>query len=212
MKDIFGQLSPYMNNLPGADWLHQIYSRINWQIVQQFTTSTNSRLNKNWSSELPSKADGPGTKDFASSPFLNWDQQTNLFSRVGLEIIWSERQNVIEPLTSLAEYGLLAMMFLFFLFALSVCAWQIYRYIGFIKEALLYEEVTWFFALQTFFTLSPFLTALLSAGIYGLKCIFFVFSLIGFALAVIFTIDLAARSETENSNSYSMRKMSRKMK
>ncbi|OAH57898.1 MULTISPECIES: hypothetical protein [Bacillaceae] len=83
----------------------------------------------------------------------------------------------------------------FFFVTLAVFVWQVYRYIGFVKKAILMKKIGLTIIVQSFFTIYLILIAMLSAGINGFTGIFWVFSFIGFSLTLIFMIDQAAKRE-----------------
>ncbi len=88
----------------------------------------------------------------------------------------------------------------FFFVTLAVFLWQVYRYVGFVKEAVSLKKVGFRVIIQSFFTLYFVIVALLSAGINGFAGIFWVFSFIGFSLTLIFFIDRAAKRDKRVSN------------
>ncbi|OKL36810.1 hypothetical protein [Domibacillus mangrovi] len=83
----------------------------------------------------------------------------------------------------------------FFFITLAVFVWQVHRYIGFVKKAILMKKIGLSIIVQSFFTIYLVLIAILSAGINGFTGVFWVFSFIGFSLTLIFMIDHAAKRE-----------------
>lgn len=119
----------------------------------------------------------------------NWKQPEGIFSSLAASMEWLTIQNAVTVTA-----------YLFFFVTLSVFFWQVYRYIGFVKQAVLLKKIGFRMIIQSFCTLYLVVVAALSAGINGFSGVFWVFSFIGFSLTLIFMMDRASKRGKKTSN------------
>jgi hypothetical protein len=127
-----------------------------------------------------------------------------VLSNLESHIEWHRIKEIISSLVAFMESLTMkdvinVAAYTFFFVTLAVFVWQVHRYIGFVKEAVLLKKIGLAIIVQSFFTIYLVLIAMLSAGINGFTGIFWVFSFIGFSLTLIFMIDRASKRENKTS-------------